>query len=71
MVIRPPLVYGPGVKGNFNTLVKVVSMRIPLPLASIKNNQRSMVGIDNLISLIMICSLHPNAKNRTFLVSDN
>ena len=71
VVIRPPLVYGPGVKGNFNTLVKVVSMRIPLPLASIKNNQRSMVGIDNLISLIMICSLHPNAKNRTFLVSDN
>jgi nucleoside-diphosphate-sugar epimerase len=71
VVIRPPLVYGSGVKGNFNTLVKVLSLRVPLPLASIKNNRRSMVGIDNLISLIVTCIHHRNAKNKTFLVSDN
>ena len=69
-IIRPPLVYGTGVKGNFNTLIKVLSLRIPLPLGLVKNNLRSMVGIDNLVNLIDVCTRHPNAANQTFLVSD-
>ncbi|MDC3200251.1 SDR family oxidoreductase [Porticoccaceae bacterium] len=69
-IIRPPLVYGPGVKGNFNTLIRVLSSRIPLPLGSVKNNRRSMVGLDNLLSMIVTCVRHPMAANQTFLVSD-
>jgi len=69
-IIRPPLVYGPGVKGNFNTLIKVLSLRTPLPLASVRNNRRSMVGLDNLLSMIAICARHPKAANQTFLISD-
>ena len=69
-IIRPPLVYGPGVKGNFNTLINVVLRRIPLPLATIKNNRRSMVGLDNLLSMIAVCVRHPKAANQTFLISD-
>lgn len=69
-VIRPPLVYGPGVKGNFGTLIKILSFRVPLPLASLKNNRRSIVGLDNLLSMIMVCVQHPKAANNTFLISD-
>jgi len=70
-IIRPPLVYGPGVKGNFSTLIKLLSLRSPLPLASVINNRRSMVGIDNLLCLIAKCVRHPQAANQTFLISDN
>ena len=70
-IIRLPLVYGMGVKGNFNDLISILSLRVPLPLASVKNNRRSMVGLDNLLSLISICVLSPKAANQTFLVSDN
>ena len=69
-IIRPPLVYGPGVKGNFSTLIKVLKLRTPLPLASVKKNRRSMVGLDNLISMITVCAQHPKAANQTFLISD-
>jgi nucleoside-diphosphate-sugar epimerase len=69
-IIRPTLVYGPGVKGNFNTLVKLLSLRIPLPLKGVNNNRRSMVGIGNLVSLIVTCVRHPGALNEIFLVSD-
>ena len=69
-IIRPPLVYGPGVKGNFSTLIKLLSLRTPLPLASVTNNRRSIVGIDNLLSMIAICVRHPKAANQTFLISD-
>lgn len=70
-IIRPPLVYGPGVKGNFDILTKLIYAKAPLPLAAIKFNRRSMVGIDNLVSLLESCIFHPNAANETFLVSDN
>ena len=70
-IIRLPLVYGPGVKGNFNDLIAILSLRIPLPLALITNNRRSMVGLDNLLSLIATCVTHPGAANQTFLISDN
>ncbi len=69
VIIRPPLVYGPGVKGNFYSMLKWLSCGIPLPLGAI-HNMRSLVGIDNLVYLIITCIHHPAAANQTFLVSD-
>ncbi|MEZ5707406.1 MAG: SDR family oxidoreductase [Burkholderiaceae bacterium] len=69
VVIRPPLVYGPGVKANFARLLKVVSQGIPLPLGGI-DNRRSMVNLGNLTDLIAVCTQHPAAAGQTFLVSD-
>lgn len=69
VVIRPPLVYGPGVKANFAQLMRWVKKGIPLPLASI-HNQRSMVFLGNLLDLILVCSRHAAAAGQTFLVSD-
>ena len=70
VIIRPPLVYGKGVKGNFASLLKLTPKRLPLPLGCI-NNQRSMVSIQNLVDLIVTCIDHPNAANQVFLVSDD
>jgi nucleoside-diphosphate-sugar epimerase len=70
VIIRPPLVYGQGVKGNFASLLKLTRLAIPLPFGSIQN-QRSLVSVDNLVDLIVVCLNHPNAKNKTFLVSDD
>ncbi|RCS69131.1 UDP-glucose 4-epimerase family protein [Vibrio casei] len=70
VIIRPPLVYGPGVKANFQSMMKWVSRSMPLPLGAI-NNQRSMVYLDNLVDLILLCIEHPNAVNQIFLVSDD
>jgi nucleoside-diphosphate-sugar epimerase len=69
VIIRPPLVYGPGVKGNFLTLLRWLDKGLPLPLASIRN-KRSLVAVDNLVDLIMTCIDHPSAANQTFLASD-
>lgn len=70
VIIRPPLVYGPGAPGNFDRLLRLVAKRIPLPLGAIYN-KRSFVAIDNLVDLIVTCINHPAAANRTFLVSDD
>lgn len=70
VIIRPPLVYGPGVKGNFQTMMHWLAKGFPLPFASIKN-MRSLVALDNLIDLIITCIHHPAAVNQTFLVSDD
>ena len=70
VIIRPPLVYGPGVKANFQSMMKWVSRSVPLPLGAV-HNKRSMVYLDNLVDLIMVCVAHPNAANQTFLVSDH
>jgi len=70
VIIRPPLVYGAGAKGNFSMLLKLVKLGIPLPFDSI-NNKRSLVGIDNLVDLINVCIKHEGAKNQIFLVSDD
>lgn len=70
VIIRPPLVYGPGVKANFETMIRWLRSGIPLPLGAIKNNRRSFVAIDNLISLLNTCIDNPSAKNQVFLVSD-
>ena len=69
VIIRPPLVYGPGVKGNFANLIKLVGKGLPLPLGAI-HNQRSMIALDNLVDLIITCIDHPNAANQVFLASD-
>ena len=69
VVIRPPLVYGAGVKGNFFKMMKWVNGTFPLPFGGIKN-LRSLVYVENLTSLIAICIQHPKAANQTFLVSD-
>ena len=69
VIIRPPLVYGPGVKGNFANLIKLVGKGLPLPLGAI-HNQRSMIALDNLVDLIITCIDHPDAANEVFLASD-
>lgn len=69
VVLRLPLVYGEGVKGNLPRLMKLLRHSIPLPFKAIKN-KRSMVGIDNLIDLIRVCIENMNASGKTFLVSD-
>jgi nucleoside-diphosphate-sugar epimerase len=69
VIIRPPLVYGPGVKANFLSMIRLLDKGIPLPLGAIYN-QRSLVAVDNLIDLIITCIHHPAAANQTFLVSD-
>jgi nucleoside-diphosphate-sugar epimerase len=69
VIVRPPLVYGPNVKANFATLMRAVKRGVPLPLGAI-NNQRSLIGIDNLVDFLITCIDHPLAANETFLVSD-
>lgn len=69
VIIRPPLIYGPGVKGNFLTLIKIFSKRIPIPFLKI-NNRRQFVGISNLISLIHMCMENEKASNQIFLAGD-
>ena len=69
VVIRPPLVYGPGVKANFQALVRAVERGIPLPFGAIEN-RRSLVGRDNLVDFIVRCVEHPAATGETFFVSD-
>lgn len=72
VIIRPPLVYGPGVKGNFASLIKLVRKGVPLPLAALRN-RRSLISLDNLLSFTALCvdiDRSSNAKGQIFLVSD-
>ncbi len=69
-IIRPPLIYGPGVKGNFASLISWVRRGVPLPLGGVTHNRRSLVGLDNLVDLILVCAYHPKAANQTFLIAD-
>ena len=69
VIIRPPLVYGPGVKANFAALMRAVQGGWPLALGSVQN-RRSLVALDNLVDFIATCMAHPKAANQTFLVSD-
>jgi nucleoside-diphosphate-sugar epimerase len=70
VIIRPPLVYGPGVKANFESMMRWLARDVPLPLAAVTQNIRSLVALDNLVDLIVTCLNHPAAANQTFLVSD-
>ena len=70
VIIRPPIVYGVGVKGNFLSLIHIVNKQIPLPFGMVVNNRRSYVALENLVDLIFVCISHPNAANKVFLISD-
>jgi len=70
VVIRPVLVYGPGVKANFRSMMRWLQKGIPLPLGAITGNRRSLVALDNLVDLMTLCMHHPAAANEIFLVSD-
>lgn len=69
VIIRPPLVYGPGVKGNFASMIRLVGKGLPLPLGAV-HNKRSLVALGNLVDLIITCTHHPAAANQVFLASD-
>lgn len=69
VVVRPPLVYGPGVKANFLRLLQWVKKAVPLPFAC-DNNYRSFISLDNIVSFLFVCIEHPAAAGRVFLVSD-
>lgn len=72
VIIRPPLVYGPAVKGNFAGMARAVQRGLPLPLGAV-HNQRSLVALDNLVSLVLLCSdraRSPKAANQVFVVAD-
>lgn len=69
VIVRPPLVYGKGVKGNFAQMLKVLSRGIPLPLASV-DNLRSLIYVENLADALILCATHPAAPGQTYLASD-
>ena len=69
VIVRPPLIYGPGVKGNFVQMLAVIARGIPLPLASI-NNLRSLLYVENLVDALINCAIHPAAAGQTYLLCD-
>ena len=69
VVVRPPLVYGPGVKGNFAQMLDAVAKRIPLPFVSVRNH-RSLVYVGNLVDALIACATHPAATGQTYLICD-
>lgn len=70
VIVRPPLVYGPGVRANFLRLMQLVKTGVPLPLGAV-HNRRSMVAVDNLVDLLILCARHPAAVGQVFMVSDD
>lgn len=70
VVLRPPLIYGPGVKANFAALARAVMRGLPLPLGAVTANRRSLVALDNLVDLLVTCVDHPAAANQVFLAGD-
>ena len=70
VVIRPPLVYGPGARGNLEALLAWLRRGRPLPLGAVTGNRRSLIGVDNLVDLILACLVHEAAPGRLFLASD-
>ena len=70
VIIRPVLVYGPGVRTNFESIMSWIAKGLPLPLGSVTRNKRSLVSVDNLVDFIEVCINHPAAVNEIFLVSD-
>jgi nucleoside-diphosphate-sugar epimerase len=69
VIVRPPLIYGPGVGANFLKLMQLIKLGIPLPFRNIRNS-RSMIALDNLIDLLVLCGHHPNAANQIFMATD-
>lgn len=69
VIVRPPLVYGPRVKGNFRRLLNIIESNIPLPLSGVRN-RRSYISLANLVDFVILCSISTKAANQLFLVSD-
>ena len=69
VIVRPPLVYGPCVKGNFVSLLKAIEKGVPLPLAG-ANNARSLIYVGNLVDALIVCASQPSAAGKTFIISD-
>jgi UDP-glucose 4-epimerase len=69
VIVRPPLVYGPGVRANFLRLIQLVRLGVPLPLASV-TAERSMIAVENLANFLVLLCVHPGVANRTWLISD-
>jgi nucleoside-diphosphate-sugar epimerase len=69
VILRPPLVYGAGVKGNFLQMINILNSGLPLPLAK-TNNKRSLLYVENLVDALILCSWHPSAAGMTYLLSD-
>jgi nucleoside-diphosphate-sugar epimerase len=69
VVVRPPLIYGPNAKGNFEQMLKVLARGIPLPLSRVRN-VRSLIYVDNLVDGLIACAIHPAAAGQTYLISD-
>lgn len=69
VVVRPPLVYGPGVKANFRSMMRWLNKGVPLPFGAI-DNRRSLVALDNLVDLLVLCARHPAAANQVFMAGD-
>jgi UDP-glucose 4-epimerase len=69
VIVRPPLVYGPGVRGNFLRLLRWVAMGAPLPFGAVRA-QRSFIGVENLAGLLIRCATHPRAAGESFVVAD-
>jgi nucleoside-diphosphate-sugar epimerase len=70
VIVRPPLVYGPGVRANFLKLMQLVKAGVPLPFGAV-HNRRSMVALENLVDLLITCTHHSAAAGKTFMVSDD
>lgn len=70
VIIRPPLVYGPGVKANFRRMMCILERGLPLPFGAVTENRRSLLGIDNLIDLLCLSLRHPAAANRVLVAAD-
>jgi nucleoside-diphosphate-sugar epimerase len=70
VVLRSPLLYGPGVKGNFLSLMRAIDRRLPLPFASVRN-RRSLLYVGNLVDAIVACLDHPAAAGKTYLLADD
>lgn len=69
-IIRPPLVYGVGAKGNFSMMFRWIARGLPLPFGRVTENRRSFIALDNLVDFIFTCVSHPKAANQLFLISD-
>lgn len=69
-IVRPPLIYGPGVRANFLKLMQLIKLGLPLPFGNIQN-RRSLVALDNVVDLLLLCAYHPYAAGKTFMVSDD
>jgi nucleoside-diphosphate-sugar epimerase len=70
VVVRPPLVYGPGVKANLAALMRLIAREVPLPFAAI-DNRRSLISLDNLVDLLAVAATHPGAAGMTLLARDD